>query len=148
MRMLVTIFCLLLKIVISNEKYQWKSFANKDTRAWERCYKWGFLPAGQALVVAFLGLQGQVGRSCSWPGEDVGRFWQRILATKLGFLSFLTTFLKNDLMVLEKVQGRTDWWREGSNFQEEIRGGDKESLTEGDKAWEARSSGRIESSSK
>ena len=54
------------------------------------------------------GLQGQVGRSCSWPGEDVGRFWQRILATKLGFLSFLTTLLKNDLMVLEKVQGRTE----------------------------------------
>lgn len=36
----------------------------------------------------------------------MGRFWQRALATKLGFLPFLTTPLKRDLMGLAKIQGR------------------------------------------
>ena len=49
--------------------------------------------------------RGKQGRDCSWPGEYVGRFWQRVLATKLRFLSFLTTLLKNDLMGLEKNPG-------------------------------------------
>lgn len=67
----------------------------------------GYILQGQASAVAFLGLQGQAGKGLFLASGICGHiFWQRTLAIKLGFLLFLTTPLKNDLMELEKIQGR------------------------------------------
>lgn len=47
----------------------------------------------------------------------LGLHWRRALATKLGFLPFLSTPLKTDLMGLEKIQGRrSDGERKGVTF--------------------------------